>query len=115
MIKLTALNYKIKTSALQRLHGIKDYNEELMFDWGVAKDKIISIGGGEYLRKPFIEPFEFEKDDYVITEKKFRIRLEDIYIYRENEEGITELTIEGDISYSIKEPVDFIDSLFEKK
>jgi hypothetical protein len=115
MIHLTALHYKIKISALERLHSIKSYNEELMFNWNKEIDKIETMGTGEYPKKPFIEPFEFEDDDYDITDKKFRIRLKNIHIYKENESGVTELVTKDDIAYSIKESVDHIDNIFEKE
>lgn len=111
MIKLTALHYKLKTEALERFHNINNHNDSIMFEWEQELDTARNVNS-EFPNKPFIEPFEFKPDDYYVTEKKFRVRLEDIYSYMENEEGVTELTVANDIAYTIKESVEEIDQLF---
>lgn len=113
MIKLTALHYKIKLFALERFHNISQYNETLLLEWEKEVETARNLND-EIPKKPFIEPFEFDEEDYDITEKKFRVRLKDIYSYKENYNNITELTVGDDITYTIKETVDEIDALFEK-
>lgn len=110
MIKLTALHYKLKTSALERFHDISEYNEELLFEWKLALDKAQSTGIG-YPKKPFEEPFEFEETDYNITEQDFRIRAEDILYYKTNIDGLTELSVSENVSFIVKETVVEIDNL----
>lgn len=112
MISLTALHYKIKVSALERFHNINEYNESRMFIWSLEVDKAKDIGL-EYPEKPFIEPFEFEDTDYVITERRFRVRLDDIYSYKENSDGVVELTVRDDVTYTIKETIEDLDKLFD--
>lgn len=111
MIKLTVLHYVLKISALKKFHDIKEYQEKLMYNWQNEVESAKDMGT-EYPEKPFLEPFEFEQSDYTITEKPFRVRLEDIYSYQENEDKITELTVGGDIAYTIKETVEELDQLF---
>lgn len=111
MVKLTALHYKLKTSSLQKYHRITEHNESLMFNWEQSEERARSVGNN-YPHKPFIEPFEFQEDDYLIYEKAFRIRLEDIYSYKENYDNIVEVTVAGDIAYTVKETIAEIDALF---
>ena len=66
MIKLTALHYTIKTSALERFHNINENSSRLMFDWEKANERATNTGE-PYTNKPFIEPFDFETEDYVPT------------------------------------------------
>lgn len=111
MIKLTALHYKLKTSSLQRYHSIAEHNAGLMFNWEQAEERARSVGS-DYPQKPFIEPFEFQDNDYMVREKAFRIRLEDIYSYKENIDNVVEVTVAGDISYTVKETIAELDALF---
>ena len=111
MIKLTVLHYKLKTEALERFHNINNHNESLMFNWEQDLDTSRNLND-DFPEKPFIEPFEFKPYDYIIIEKKFRVRLEDIYSYMENEDGVTELTVGDDITYTVKESIEEIDQLF---
>ena len=110
MIKLTALHYKLKTSALERFHKISEHNEGLMFEWESALERSRATGI-DYPPKPFAEPFEFEEDDYNVTEQDFRIRAEDILYYKTNMDGLTELTLSEKIAFTIKETVEEIDKL----
>lgn len=111
MVKLTALHYKLKMSSLERYHKIAEHNAGLMFNWEQAEERARSVGDN-YPPKPFIEPFEFQDDDYLIKEKAFRIRLEDIYSYKENADNVVEVTVAGDISYTVKETIAELDALF---
>jgi len=112
MIKLTALHYKVKESALERFHNINSHNESLIFKW----EKEVETAANrdlDFPEKPFVEPFEFEDSDYNITEKKFRIRKEDIFSYMENEEGRTELTTTNNTEYTIAESIAELDELLK--
>lgn len=111
MIKLTALHFKLKTSSLERFHNISQYNEGLMFNWEAEVERSRNTST-EYPNKPFIEPFEFEDDDYEITEQSFRIRPKDVLFYKTNLENLTEITLSGDISFTVRESVEEIDKLF---
>jgi hypothetical protein len=113
MIKLTVLHYELKLQALKKLHNISQHQEELIFDWEKEVDSAKDMGT-EYPTKPFLEPFKFEQSDYKITEKPFRARLKDICFYQESEDNITEITFEGDITFTIKETIEEIDLLFKK-
>lgn len=110
MIKLTALHYKLKTEALEKFHNISQYNENIMFEWEKSLEKAQSTGI-EYPTKPFVEPFEFEEEDYNITEQQFRVRKEDILYYKTNLDGFTELTIAENMMFTVKESVEEIDNL----
>lgn len=114
MVKLTALHYKLKVESLQRYHNINEHNQGLLFDWEQETETARDIKG-EYPAKPFIEPFEFEDRDYIITEKSFRVRLSDIYSYKQNADNIVELTVAGDVAYTIKETIEYLDELFVEK
>ena len=112
MIKLTALNYKIKISALEIYHNINELAESRMFEWEEESKR--SAIGGEYVDKPFIEPHEFKTSDYDIKERKFRVRPEDILFYKENLEGIAEVTMKKDVTFAVKESIDYLDGFFEE-
>jgi hypothetical protein len=111
MIKLTVLHYELKTSSLKFLHNVSQFQESAIFKWEQEVENA-KLYNGDLPDKPFLEPFEFKQDDYTITEKPFRIRLEDIYSYQENNDNITEITVGGDVTYTIKESVEEIDRLF---
>lgn len=112
MIKLTALDFKIKIEALERLHKINELAEQQMADWQKEAEKVQIAGSDEYVEKPFIEPHEFVASDYEIIERKFRIDPKIIWAYVEGKHQNTELTLKGgDISYNIKESVEEIDKL----
>lgn len=113
MVKLTALHYKIKVESLERYHKINELAQSQIFDWELEVDKARNLDG-DYPEKPFIEPFEFIDSDYDKKELPFRIRKEDIYSYKENMDNIVEVTVAGDISYTVKEPIEFFDRLFEE-
>lgn len=111
MIKLTALYYKVKTEALERFHDINEHGETLIYEWEKELEKARDLGT-EYPSKPFIEPFEFEDDDYDVTEQPFRIRLSDIQSVKTNLDGIVEITVSPDKIYSVKETIEEVDKLF---
>lgn len=113
MIKLTALHYKLTIPALEKFHNISQHNEGILFEWEQEVESARATGV-ELPKKPFIEPFEFEEDDYNITEQAFRIRKEDILYYKTNLDGFTELTIAENLAYTIKESVEEIDRLIEE-
>lgn len=108
MIKLTALYYKLKTESLERFHNITEYSEKLLNDWEKELEKSKDLDT-EYPYKPFIEPFEFEEEDYDITEQKFRINSDKIILYKENLEGYSEVVISDTLSFIVKESVEEID------
>lgn len=110
MIKLTSLFYKIKNEALERFHNINQYSEDLLHEWEkqVEENKNFNI---DLPPKPFIEPFEFEEEDYDIKEQKFRIDPKQILLYKENTEGYTELVLSETLSFTIKESVEEIDTM----
>lgn len=110
MIKLTALHYKLKTEALERFHNISQHNEGLMFEWETSLERARATGI-DYPAKPFVEPFEFEEDDYEVSEQAFRIRAKDILYYKTNLDGLTELTVSENVAFTVKESVDEIDKL----
>ena len=111
MVRLTALHYKVKVASLQRYHRINEHNTGLMFEWELAEDRARSVGS-EYPIKPFIEPFEFKDEDYTVKEKKFRVRLNDIYSYKENADNIVEVTLAGDVTYTVRETIEELDAMF---
>lgn len=113
LVQLTGLYYKLKPESLQRYHNINEHNAGLVFDWEREVERARSVGG-DYPKKPFIEPFEFEEDDYNIQEKKFRITLKDIFLYKENIDNVTELTTTDGTTFTIKETIDEIDKFFEE-
>lgn len=111
MIKLTALHYKLTTAALLRLHNITNFNESLMFNWENEVEKSRATGT-DYPDKPFIEPFEFEDDDYDVTEQEFRIRPQDILYYKTNLDGLVEITLSENLAFTVKETIEEIDKFF---
>lgn len=113
MVKLTALHYKLKVEGLERYHNINEYGQSLLFEWEQEVDKARSVNE-EYPTKPFIEPFEFKDSDYDVKEKLFRVRLDDIYSYKENADNIVEVTVAGDVAYTVKESIEELDALFFK-
>jgi CRISPR/Cas system-associated exonuclease Cas4 (RecB family) len=114
MIELTALHYKVKIEALERYHNIAEHNQGLMFTYETELDKARDLNG-EYPTKPFIEPFEFRDEDYIVTEKKFRIRKKDIILYKENVDNIVEVMVSEELTYTVKQTVEEMDKLFENK
>jgi len=114
MIKLTALYYKLTEQALEKHHNVKEFAAKRIFDWEKELAKAQTVGGDyEYPNKPFIEPFEFENDDYDVTEQQYRIRAEDIVSYRTNLDGHTDLTDCNNLVVTVKETVEEIDKLIE--
>lgn len=112
MIKLTALDFKIKVEALERFHKINELAEQQVADWQKEAEEMQITGSNDYVEKPFIEPHEFVTSDYDIVERKFRVRPEIIWSYTEAKHGVTELTLKGgEITYNIKESVEEIDKL----
>ncbi len=83
LLKLTALHYTLKTSALERFHNINEHGSGIIFEWERANERAVSTMQG-YTPKPFMEPFAFIPDDYEVREDDFRIRAEDIYSLRSN-------------------------------
>lgn len=114
MLKLTALHYKIKSEALEIFHNITQHNDGRMFEWEAEFEKQRSLGG-EYPEKPFIEPFEFQDSDYNMTEKRFRVRPEDVFLYKENADNVTELTVSDGTIFTIKETVEELDLLLNNE
>ena len=112
MLKLTGLTYKLKVSALERYHNITEHNQSLLFNFENDLDTARAVNG-DYPEKPFTDPFEFEDDDYIVTEKKFRVRKKDIILYKENVDGIVEVTVTEELVYTVKETIEQIDKLFE--
>lgn len=113
MIKLTALHYKIKISALEIYHNINELAENRMFEWEKAMEKERTVMG-EYIDKPFIEPHEFKQSDYDIKEISFRVRPEDILFYKENIDGFTEIALKNrDIAFVVKESIEYVDTFFQ--
>jgi len=112
MIKLTALHYKVKIEALERYHNIAEHNQGLMFAYESELEKARDLDG-EYPAKPFIEPFEFIDDDYIVTEKRLRLRKKDIILYKENVDNIVEVMVLEELSYTVKETIEQIDNFFE--
>ena len=113
MLKLTVLHYKLFPQALERFHNINEHSEGLMFDWESSFETAKSVGG-EYPAKPFMEPFEFEDEDYEVTKLQLRIKKEDILIYRQNVDKVTEIVVTGGEVYPIEESIDFLDNIFDK-
>lgn len=112
MIKLTALHYKIKVSALEVYHTINELAESRMFEWEKVMSKERSLDG-EYVDKPFIEPHEFKQSDYDIQEKRFRVRPEDVLFYKENGDNLVEVTLRDvDATFVVKEKIEYIDTFF---
>lgn len=114
MIKLTALHYKLKIPSLERYHSIAEHNAGLMFDWENEVERARAIPGSEYPKKPFIEPFEFNDDDYIRTELPFRIKKENIASYKLNTDNVVEVTVEysaENITYTVKNTIEEIDAL----
>lgn len=111
MVKLTILHYKLKDEALERFHLINEHAEGLMFEWESALDKARSIGD-EYIQKPYVENFEFDDDDYEVTTGHFRVREDDIQSYRENIDGLVEVTTSLGEIVTIQENIEFLDEIF---
>ena len=81
-----------------------------MFEWESAVEKSRATGV-DYPSKPFTEPFEFEEEDYDITEQDFRIRAEDIIYYKTNMEKRTEIMTSEKTAFTVKETVLEIDKM----
>jgi CRISPR/Cas system-associated exonuclease Cas4 (RecB family) len=113
MIKLTALHYKVKIEAMEKYHNIAEHNQALLFAHAIELEKATDIDGN-YVPKPFIEPFEFQDEDYIVKEKKFRIRKEDIILYKENADNVVEVMVSEELTYTVKESIEELDKLFEK-
>ena len=107
-IKLTVIDYTLKTDALEIYHNINEHNSGIIFEWEI-KNKEIAATTSSYEPKPYIETFIFDDEDYEMREDKFRIRVEDIYSYIENEEKKTILITSDKTSYTIKETIEEID------
>ena len=111
MIKITALHYKLKTEALERYHNITEHNQSLLFEYEKELERSTDLNQN-YPHKPFTEPFEFNDEDYIVTEKLLRIRKKDIISYKENADNIVEIMITEDLSYTIKESIEELDNIF---
>lgn len=111
MINLTYLYYKLKLQSLIKYHNITEHNAGLMFEWEQEVEKAESLGGN-YPKKPFIEPFEFKDDDYLVIEKKLRVRPEDILLAKENEDDKVEITV-GEEIFVLKETIEEFDKLLQ--
>lgn len=73
MIKLTRIHYKIANQALEIQHNINEHNEEKMYNWEDAVESA-KLANLPYPSKPFLEPLEFNTDDYKKTEAPYRCR-----------------------------------------
>lgn len=114
MIPLTAFHHKVKVDSLERYHKINEWAEERVHKWNDAISEWQLAGSqGERPPKPFIEPFEFIQSDYDITEKKFRVKPEEIITYGQNAQNITEICLVGDITVSVKETIEELDKYFD--
>ena len=106
MIKLTALNYKVKIESLERYHNINEHNEKRMHNWKLTMESADATGQG-YTPKPFAEPFEFKDSDYDIVGVPFRVNPTNITIMKQNIDGNTDILVDGEV-YVIKEKIEVI-------
>lgn len=111
MIKLTKLHYKLKEKSLKRSHTYNQYVAEAMQKWEKEVKESVSYNN-EYPHQPFASPFEFKDADFDIIEGAFRVRLENIQDYGEDEEGATELVLNDGRVVCIKETIEYLDKLF---
>lgn len=111
MIKLTSLDYKLKEEAIEKFHNINERNESLLFEWGRELEKATSMDMA-YPEKPYIEIFEYKDADFLKKERRYRVRLEDIHSYKENEDDLVEIIDSKGEIYIIKEKIEFLDELF---
>lgn len=112
MLLLTAIKYEVKDEALRRAHDFNEVYEEQMFDWSREIEKAENTG--IYTEQPYQEPFEFERDDYIETDRKFRIRKDDIRTYEENKFDVTVIVTEEGREVAIRESIEYLDKIFEK-
>lgn len=111
MIKLTAINYKPKEEAMKRFHDVSEAIEANIFEREIELESNRNIGG-PYVEKEFTPPFEFNNDDYIITDFPLRLRKKDIREYKINTDGLVCIETTSDVVYAIRESLDFMDQIF---
>ena len=118
MIRLTGINYKVTEEALQRYHNVNEAMQAELVQWEyqLEKDKAIANMTDdddiEYSPKPFMAPFEFVLDDYETTDFQLRVLKSSVLEYKENSDGLVDITMTGERTYVIRENIEYLDKIF---
>lgn len=110
MIKLTALHYKIKTASLEKAHGIQNHYDYLNSEWEKEAETSRSLGT-PLPDKPFLEPFEFEEEDYDIKKVDVLIKKKSIISFKEHPKGYTDVVFSNGLEYSVAESISEIETI----
>lgn len=111
MIKLTVLYYEVKSEVEEKIHNLQDHHNQKFREWEQELEFWQNIGGEQPVQ-PYSEPYEFQEEDYNITERQMRVRLEDIYSYREAKDGVREIKMNDGEVFNVKETLEYLDKLF---
>lgn len=112
-MKLTILHYKAKLEALEREHNITQYQEEKLHQWRIEVEKATDLNT-DYPKKPFFEPFEYQEEDYDITELYLDLKdVDDIKFISQTVEGVTEITFKDLTRIYVKESPEEVSKLLE--